>query len=123
MNFKIDPKKTQPIFLQIINLVEELILNGTFKEGDMLPSVRNLAFELKVNPNTVQKAYKELERDGWIEAQRGEGYLVKKPREESLNNFLKEKKKIIKVEILSLKKTGLKKEEIIDFINEIWREK
>lgn len=123
MNFKIDPKKTQPIFLQIINLIEELILNGTFKEGDMLPSVRNLAFELKVNPNTVQKAYRELERDGWIEVQRGEGYLVKKPRGENLNNFLKEKKKIIKAEILSLKKAGLKKEEIIDFINEIWREK
>lgn len=123
MIIKIDPKKTQPIFLQIINLVEELILNGTFKEGDILPSVRNLAFELKVNPNTVQKAYKELERDGWIEIQRGEGYFVKKPREENLNNFLKEKKKIIKAEILSLKKVGLKKEEIIYFINEIWREK
>lgn len=79
MIIKIDLKKHSQFFLQTIN--------GAFKEGDILPAVRNLAFELKVNPNTVQKAYKELERDGWIEIQRGEGYFVKKPRFESLEKF------------------------------------
>lgn len=123
MNFKIDPKKPQPIFLQIENFIKEMVLNKTFKEKEMLPSVRNLSFDLKVNPNTVQKAYKELEREGWIEVLRGEGYIVKKPEEESIDLFLKEKKKIIETEILSLKKAGLKKEEVLNFINEIWREK
>lgn len=123
MNFKIDPKKPEPIFIQIGNCIKEMILDGTFKEGQLLPSVRNLSLELKVNPNTVQKAYKELERDGWIEVLRGEGYISKKPAENEINSYLREKKKILEGEVLSLKKAGLKKEDIINFIEEIWREK
>lgn len=123
MNFKIDPKKPEPIFLQIGNSIKEMILDGTFKEGEMLPSVRNLALDLKVNPNTVQRAYKELERDGWIEVLRGEGYMVIKPEENGVKKYLNERKKIIEKEILSLKKAGIKKEEILNFIEEIWREK
>ncbi|MEJ5167273.1 MAG: GntR family transcriptional regulator [Thermoanaerobaculia bacterium] len=123
MNFKIDPKKPEPIFLQIANFIKDMIMEGTFKQGDLLPSVRNLAFDLKVNPNTVQKSYKELEREGWVEVLRGEGYLAKKPEENEIKNYLKERKKIIEKEILSLKKAGIKKEEILNFIEEIWREK
>lgn len=121
MNFKIDPKKPEPIFLQIVNFIKKMILEGTFKENQMLPSVRNLSLELKVNPNTVQKAYKELEREGWIEVLRGEGYIVKKIPENGLENYIKERKKIIEVEINALKKIGQKKEDILNFIEEIWR--
>ncbi len=123
MNFKIDPKKPEPIFLQISNAIKEMILEETFKEKDMLPSVRALAFELKVNPNTVQRAYKELEREGWIEVLRGEGYIVKKTSENEIKSFIKERKKTIEKEILSLKKAGAELEEIIKIIEEIWRER
>ncbi len=123
MNFKIDPKKPEPIFLQISKAVKEMVLEETFKEKDMLPSVRVLAFELKVNPNTVQRAYKELEREGWIEVLRGEGYIVKKPPENEIKSFIKERKKIIEKEVLSLKKAGVELEEIIKIIEDIWRER
>lgn len=123
MNFKIDPKKPEAIYLQIAKNIKELILDETFKEKEMLPSVRNLAFELRVNPNTVQRAYKELEREGWIEVLRGEGYVVKKVPEKGFENYIKEKKKIIEGELYNLKKAGFKKEDILNLIDKIWRQK
>ncbi len=120
---KIDPKNPKPIFEQISNGIKEFILEGTLKENEKIPSVRSFAFDLKVNPNTVQKAYKELEKEGWIEVLRGEGYIIKKIPEKGLENYIKEKKKIIEEELNALKKIGLKKEEILNLISKIWREK
>jgi len=120
---KIDTSNPEPIFLQISKGIIELIIDGTFKENSQIPSVRNLAYELKVNPNTVQRAYKELERDGWIEVLRGEGYVVSGVPKNGIEKYIKEKKNLIEKELFSLKKIGFKKEEILNLINEIWREK
>lgn len=120
---KINTSNPEPIFLQISKGIIELIIEGTFKENSLIPSVRNLAFELKVNPNTVQRAYKELERDGWIYVLRGEGYVVKEIPKKGIEKYLKEKKNLIEKELYTLKKIGFKKEEILNLINEIWREK
>ncbi len=120
---KINTSNPEPIFLQISKGIIELIIEGTFKENSIIPSVRSLAFELKVNPNTVQRAYKELERDGWIGVLRGEGYIVKEIPKKGIEKYLKEKKNLIEKELYTLKKIGFKREEILNLINEIWREK
>ena len=64
------------IYLQIADLVCERILLRAWKEGDRIPSVRDLAVELQVNPNTVMRAYAELQEKGIISNQRGVGYFV-----------------------------------------------
>ena len=60
----IDYKDTRPIYEQIVERFKMLILKGVMREGEQMPSVRSLAMELSINPNTIQKAYAELERRG-----------------------------------------------------------
>ena len=59
-------RDARPIYEQIKNGLKRLIVTGALKEGDKLPSVRSLATELAINPNTIQKAYNELENEGYI---------------------------------------------------------
>lgn len=65
-----------PIYVQIMDLVKKRIAAGELKAGAQLPSVRDLAQQVVVNPNTVQKAYLELEREGYVATQRGTGTFV-----------------------------------------------
>ena len=76
MWFHIDPSSGTPIYRQIVDQVRQAVAGGTLRPGDRLPSVRDLALELAVNPNTIAKAYQELERDGVIETPRGRGSFV-----------------------------------------------
>lgn len=72
----IDPYSRAPIYEQIISRITELIMMGELKNGDKLPSVRVLARDLGVNPNTIQKAYAELERSRIIYTVSGKGNFV-----------------------------------------------
>jgi len=74
--FHVDPSSGVPIYLQILNQVKRAAASGMLKPGDQMPSVRELATELTVNPNTIAKAYRELERDGVIKTVRGVGTFV-----------------------------------------------
>ena len=73
---KIDPRSHVPIYLQIAEAVRSAIAAGLYRPGESLPSLRALALELHVNPNTVQRAYDELEREGLVYSQRGKGLFV-----------------------------------------------
>ena len=66
----------RPIYVQIMDEVRRGIVLGTLTTGDPLPSVRQLALDLRVNPNTVSQAYRELEREGIVETRRGQGTFV-----------------------------------------------
>lgn len=77
--FDIDLMSRTPIYEQLYRKVTELVLKGVLKEQDKLPSVRVLATELGVNPNTVSKAYTLLERDGIIYSLTGRGSFIAKP--------------------------------------------
>jgi DNA-binding transcriptional regulator YhcF (GntR family) len=69
-----------PIYIQILNLIKQDIVSGTLKLGEKLYSVREYAETLAVNPNTVQRAYQELEREGITETRRGMGsFISEKP--------------------------------------------
>jgi GntR family transcriptional regulator len=73
----IDYQDSRPIYEQIVENFKMQIYKGILQEGDQMPSVRNLAVELSTNPNTVQKAYAELERQGFIYTVKGRGNFVK----------------------------------------------
>jgi GntR family transcriptional regulator len=72
----IDPRSHIPIYLQIVDALRAAIAAGVYRPGETLPSLRALAIDLKVNPNTVQRAYDELEREGLVYSQRGKGLFV-----------------------------------------------
>lgn len=72
----IDYKDSRPIYEQIINKLQELMVLGVWEEDAQMPSVRSLALELSINPNTIQRAYTELERRGFIYSVKGKGSFV-----------------------------------------------
>jgi len=72
----IDPKSAVPIYLQIIGQIRRQVAAGLLAPGDQLPSVRDLASQLLINPNTAARVYRDLERDGLIETRRGQGTYV-----------------------------------------------
>lgn len=72
----IDHKDRRPIYEQIIERFEQLILCGALEKNSPMPSVRSLAMELSLNPNTIQRAYQELERAGYIYTIKGKGSFV-----------------------------------------------
>lgn len=76
MWFHVDTSSGVPIYLQIVNQVKRATASGLLAEGDQMPSVRDLAVRLTVNPNTVAKAYQELEREGVIKTIRGRGTFI-----------------------------------------------
>ena len=82
---QIDPRSSTPIYEQIIQQMKELCFKGLLKSGDKLPSVRELSTMIIANPNTVSKAYKELERQGIIETLRGRGTYVSENARVSLD--------------------------------------
>ena len=80
--FQINLRSQQSIYEQIIDNIKELIIRGVLPEDSELPSIRELSKTLTVNPNTVQKAFKELEREGFIYKVMGRGTFVS-PRQDS----------------------------------------
>jgi GntR family transcriptional regulator len=72
----IDPKSALPIYRQIADQIRWRVAAGVFAPGDKLPSVRELAAQLLVNPNTVAKVYRDLERDGLLDTRRGDGTYI-----------------------------------------------
>ncbi len=76
MLFSVNPSDSRPIYVQIMDEVRRGMATGALAGGDPLPSVRQLAASLKVNPNTVAQAYRELEREGLAYVQRGQGTFV-----------------------------------------------
>ena len=72
----LDYRDTRPIYSQIIDSVKDQIAAGILQTGERLPSVRELAAQLAINPNTIQRSYRALERDGWIVTVPGKGCFV-----------------------------------------------
>ena len=74
--WKVDPGSSEPLFLQIVNRVKQAVALGRLEPGDRLPSVRELAKELVINPNTIARAFRELESEGVTLSRRGSGTFV-----------------------------------------------
>ncbi len=74
--FKLDYSDGKPIYEQIKDNLKQLIIDGVLKTDDRIPSVRELAVSMAINPNTIQKAYKELEFEGYVYSVRAKGVFV-----------------------------------------------
>jgi GntR family transcriptional regulator len=107
---------SQPIYRQLRDRVVAMILDGVLKQGDALPSVRNVAAEFRVNPLTVQKGYQELVNEELVESKRGLGMYVKEGARELLmkserEDFLKEEWPRVRDKI---KRLGLTPEDLLN---------
>ncbi|MPQ45298.1 GntR family transcriptional regulator [Clostridium tarantellae] len=110
---------TEPIYLQIINLVKRNIAIGYLRAGDKLPSVREMASLLEVNPNTLHRAYSELEKEGITFTKRGMGSFVSEEVGDftSLKNEMGEE---LAIKFLNdMKDLGITKEETIKIIENL----
>ncbi len=72
----LDYRDSRPIYMQIIEGFQDQIRSGVLRQGEKLPSVRELAMTLTINPNTIQRAYRELENAGWVASVPGKGSFV-----------------------------------------------
>lgn len=117
----IDYKDKRPIYEQIIEKYENLIIRGVLEGGSKLPSVRSLAIELSINPNTIQKAYVELERSGYIYSVKGKGNYVSGDEE-----IKKRKKETVAEQTKNLvnlvKSLGITKEDFMENLNYVFEE-
>lgn len=111
----------QPIYRQLREQVQGLILNGTFKEGEALPSVRQVSSELRLNHLTVAKAYQELVDLGVLEMRRGLGMFVVEGAQEKMNSY--EQDRFLSVELpqllTRLKQLGISKKRLMDRLKQL----
>ncbi len=106
----------RPIYIQIVERIEMSIISGYYPAGGRLPSVRELASEAAVNPNTMQKAFAELERSGLIITQRTNGRTV--TEDEGLIDSIRQKKAESHVQtfFVKMKELGYTKREVVNLI-------
>ena len=84
------PNQSKPVYLKLRDMIAAAIIDGSYREGEMLPSVRALAAEQGANPLTVAKAYQQFQNDGLVEAQRGVGMYVVPGAADRLRNTERE---------------------------------
>ena len=113
MIFRPNPALGVPIYLQLMEQVKHAIETGALRAGDQLPGIRPLAEELVINPNTVAKAYRELEHDGVIELRHGAGaFVANNARAKKLSEKVRTAQPVIGAAIHKLRASGLTDEEI-----------
>jgi GntR family transcriptional regulator len=119
IGFSLDPAKGVPVYRQIIEQIESGLLSGRLKTGDKLPTIRSLAVDLKVNPNTIAKAYGELEIRGILATQVGSGtYIADKrpePGDEGRDRRIRE---LLERFMQEMERLGADKGEIIGLIRD-----
>jgi len=120
----LDPRSHLPLWEQIVLQTKEQMLRKILVNGDKLPSVRELATTLVINPNTVSRAYQELERTGVIETIRGKGTFVIGLTKEtvSTDSLLKYKNKLSNL-LIDCLTDGVKEEEIMKWVKEFYSNK
>lgn len=117
----LDYSDKRPIYEQIVERFRMLILNGVLEADEKLPSVRSLAIELSINPNTIQRAYGELERSGFVYSVKGRGNFVSANKE----TLQHEKEKMLNelVEFVkAYREAGLTLEEVEICVRSVYRE-
>ena len=119
MRFVIQPASSEPIYAQVVRQVREGVATGRLRAGDRLPSVRDLARDLVINPNTIAAAYRDLERAGLIHTHRGRGTFIAEPPEAGP---ARERRRLLQKHVDALlteaAHLGLTEEEIMEQVRE-----
>lgn len=116
--FAINIEGGAPIYEQLIKRITELIINGSLTENEKLPTVREVAKELGINPNTVQKAYQLLEQQGFIYSMQGKGSYISS-LDKSIDEIKRKALDKFKAEAVIAIKQGLTKTELVSVIDTI----
>lgn len=116
-------RSDQPIYTQLTERLAEAIVAGVFKPGERLPSVRDLAIDAGVNPNTVQRALADLERDGLMFSQRTSGRFVTENEEMIRNARFRMADERVAQFLLDMKQLGCTREEAIELLKTAKEEK
>ena len=123
MDIIISNSSNDPIYLQIVNQIKAMIMSGELSPGEALPSMRNLAMQMRVSLITTKRAYEELERDGFIETYTGKGSFVKAQNAELLREEnLRQVEEHLQKAIQKAKMSGIAFEELTDILKMLYDE-
>ena len=118
MDIILTNSSNDPIYIQIVNQIKAMIMSGELSPGDALPSMRNLAMQMRVSLITTKRAYEELERDGFIETYTGRGSFVKAQNPEFLREEnLRQIEKLLTEAVDKAQMSGVTKEEMKDILD------
>jgi GntR family transcriptional regulator len=112
----LDPRDARPLYLQIMDEVRRALVAGTLRPEDPVPSVRELASHLVVNPRTVSQAYQELEREGVLYVRRGQGTFVTPGAHADRRALARD---VAKRALLDARRSGVGAEELLTTIREV----
>ncbi len=118
--FKLDYSDGKPIYEQIRDNMKQLIIEGILKCDERIPSVRELAVTMAINPNTIQKAYKELEAEGYVYSVRAKGVFVAPIENLPVPKNAQKLYKNLEEAVREMYFLGVKKDEVIGMINKIY---
>lgn len=120
--FLVNPRSKQPLYEQLVEQLRRQIVLGGMKAGAAMPSVRQLATELGINPNTIQKAYRRMEEERMILSIPGKGSFVSDDLADMLTKQREDQRSKAKQMLQSCREMGLTKEEITQMVEEIYKE-
>ena len=121
MDIIISNSSGEPIYQQISSQIKAMIMDGTLREGDALPSMRTLAAELRISVITTKRAYEELERDGFIESYTGKGSFVKGQNTELLREEnLRQTEELLSQACSKARLCGVTLEELKDILEIVY---
>jgi len=110
----IDLRSSQPLYEQIISQIKEMVVRGLLRPGDAIPSIRKLSVMAQINPNTVARAYQELERMNVIETLTGRGTFIREsPRTEPDETALTRARESLRPPLTEMKLMGLSRDQIL----------
>jgi GntR family transcriptional regulator len=113
MFFKLTPTAGQSLYLQLVQQIQHAVESGALRDGDQLPGIRTLAQELVVSPNTIAKAYSELEHEGLLELRQGSGAFISvNRRTRSLSNHVQAASRSVIDLVEDLRERDFRDEEI-----------
>jgi GntR family transcriptional regulator len=115
----LDTHDGRPLYLQIMDEVRRAVIVGTLRPEDPLPSVRELAGELVVNPRTVSQAYRELEHEGIVYVRRGQGTFVSPSAQRDSGERRGLARALAKRALIEARRSGLAVEELVSMIQEV----
>ena len=118
--FKLDYSDGKPIYEQIKDNFKKLIMDGVLKTDDRIPSVRELAVSMAINPNTIQKAYKELEFEGYVYSVRAKGVFVAPVEKIAADKDTEKLYKNFSDALMELYFVGESKEKILSAVDKIF---
>lgn len=120
--FLVNPKSKQPIYEQLIEQLRKQLFLGVAQAGQPLPSVRQLAIELGINPNTIQKAYRRMEAEGMIVSVPGKGSFISDDLADMLKKQRDEQMEKTKMQIITCREMGLDQQLIHELTDRIYEE-